>query len=215
MTFTFISGPGTLSGNQLTATGFGTIVVKASQAGDANYNAAADVTQNIAVAKTNQTITFPAVSSPTFGAASVPLAATASSALAVTYTVVSGPGSVSGSTLTITGAGTVVVQASQAGNLGSYNAAPDVSQSITVNKATLTNHHGVREPERWIGSNPAFTASYAGFVAGNGATSLTGTLTFTTAATSTSPPGAYPGHTWWRPTSHFEPATPLRLSPER
>jgi len=41
-------------------------------------------------------------------------------------------------------------------------------------------------------TNPAFTASYNGFVGGDGPGSLTGTLTCTTAATAASPVGNYP-----------------------
>jgi len=55
----------------------------------------------------------------------------------VTFSIVSGPGTVSGSTLTITGAGTVVVAANQAGNTN-YAAATQVTQSVVVNKATPT-----------------------------------------------------------------------------
>ena len=62
--------------------------------------------------------------------ASVTLAATASSGLAVTYTVM-GPATLSGNTLSFTGAGTVAVTASQAGN-ASYAAASPV----------ITVHHG-------------------------------------------------------------------------
>jgi hypothetical protein len=82
----------------------------------------------------SQTITFPALSSPvTFGVAPITLRATASSSLAVSYSA-TGPGTISGSTLTITGAGTVVVTASQTGN-ATYAAATPVSQSIVVNQA--------------------------------------------------------------------------------
>jgi hypothetical protein len=56
--------------------------------------------------------------------------ATVSSGLPVTYTV-TGPAAVSGSTLTVTGAGTVNVTANQVGN-GTYTAATSVSQSFTV-----------------------------------------------------------------------------------
>jgi hypothetical protein len=52
--------------------------------------------------------------------------------LTVTFSVVSGPGTVSGSTLTITGTGTVVVAANQAGN-ANYTAATQVTHSIVVN----------------------------------------------------------------------------------
>jgi len=79
-----------------------------------------------------QTISFSApASSVTYGTAPISLSATASSGLAVSFTVVSGPASVSGSALTILGAGTVVVAASQSGN-ATYSAAPTVTISLTV-----------------------------------------------------------------------------------
>jgi hypothetical protein len=52
----------------------------------------------------------------------------------VSYTVLSGPATVSGNVLTITGAGSVTVQASQAGNT-LYLPATPVSRTFTVNKA--------------------------------------------------------------------------------
>jgi hypothetical protein len=58
------------------------------------------------------------------------LTATASSGLPVTYTV-SGPASVSGSTLNVTGTGPVTVTAAQAGNV-SYAAAANVAQTFTA-----------------------------------------------------------------------------------
>jgi hypothetical protein len=67
----------------------------------------------------------------------ITLNATASSGLAVTYTVISGPATVSGNILTITGAGSVTVQANQAGN-AKYPPAPPVSQTFTVNQASQT-----------------------------------------------------------------------------
>jgi hypothetical protein len=85
-----------------------------------------------------QTITFTALSSPvTYGVSPIALSASASSGLAVTFSVVSGPGTISGSTLTITGAGTVVVAANQGGN-SNYAAATQVTQSVVVNQATQT-----------------------------------------------------------------------------
>ncbi|RYY20127.1 MAG: T9SS type A sorting domain-containing protein, partial [Sphingobacteriaceae bacterium] len=63
--------------------------------------------------------------------------ATASSGLAVSFNVTSGSATISGNTLTITAAGTVVVEASQAGN-ASFNAAKTVSQSFTVAPAGCT-----------------------------------------------------------------------------
>jgi hypothetical protein len=94
---------------------------------------AAVVTLNV---KTNQTITFNPVPTQTYGNSPIALVATASSGLPVTFSIVSGPATVSGSTLTITGAGTVVVNANQAGNAG-YNPAV-VEQSFNVNPAVLS-----------------------------------------------------------------------------
>ncbi|RYY22042.1 MAG: T9SS type A sorting domain-containing protein, partial [Sphingobacteriaceae bacterium] len=64
--------------------------------------------------------------------------ASASSGLPVSYRVVSGPATVSGNSLTITDAGTVVVEASQTGN-ASFNAAKTMSQSFTVVAASNSN----------------------------------------------------------------------------
>jgi len=60
------------------------------------------------------------------------VSATASSGLTVSFSVASGPATISGSTVTLTGAtGTVTVRASQAGN-GTYTAAADVDRSFAV-----------------------------------------------------------------------------------
>ncbi len=134
--FSVISGPGTVSGSTLTITGAGTVVVAANQAGNTNYAAATQVTQSIVVNQASQTITFTAPTSPvTYGVSPITLSASSTSGLAVTFSVVSGPGTVSGtngSTLTITGVGTVVVAANQAGNTN-YTAATAATQSIVVN----------------------------------------------------------------------------------
>jgi hypothetical protein len=80
---------------------------------------------------TAQTITFPAISN---GAANDPpfvLIGTSDSGLPLSYSVVSGPATISGNTVTITGVGLVTIQAAQGGN-GSYSAATPVSRSFTV-----------------------------------------------------------------------------------
>jgi hypothetical protein len=81
----------------------------------------------------NQTITFPNPGTLTYGVAPITLAASASSSLPVSYTVISGPATVSGSTLAITGAGSVTVQATQSGG-ANYAAATPVSVTFTVNE---------------------------------------------------------------------------------
>lgn len=52
-----VSGPATLSGSTLTVTGVGTVTVTASQAGNANYSAAASVTQSLTVNRATLTVT--------------------------------------------------------------------------------------------------------------------------------------------------------------
>ena len=137
VSYTF-SGPASISGTTLTITGAGTVSVTASQAGNANYNAATPVTQTIIVSPGNQTITFTGLpATATFGSAGpYTLNGSASSGLPVSYGV-SGPATLSGTTLTITGAGTVSVTASQAGN-ANFNAATPVTQTIIVGKASQT-----------------------------------------------------------------------------
>jgi hypothetical protein len=137
ITYSVLSGPATISGSTVTLTGAGTVVLQASQVAAGNYTAGTQ-SVTVTVATESQTISFTAPTSPvTYGVAPITLSATASSGLPVTFSVVSGPASISGSTLTITGAGTVVVAADQAGN-ANYSAATQVTQSIVVNQATQT-----------------------------------------------------------------------------
>ncbi|HEY0055782.1 MAG TPA: hypothetical protein VGB63_10530, partial [Pedobacter sp.] len=135
VTHSILSGPGSISGNTLSFTGAGTVVVQASQAGNDAFNPA---TANISivnsnVVKTAQTISF--TNTPTSASSSTPVAlsAVASSGLPVTYSVLSGPGSISGSTLNFTGTGTVVVQANQAGN----DAFNPVTATLTIVNSTV------------------------------------------------------------------------------
>jgi hypothetical protein len=126
-----------VSGSVLTITGAGSVTVQASQGGNTNYLSATSVSDTFTVNKATQTITFPNPGTQTYGVSSIRLTATASSGLPVSYTVSSGPASVSGSVLTITGAGSVTVQASQGGNTN-YLSATSVSDTFTVNKAAQT-----------------------------------------------------------------------------
>jgi autotransporter-associated beta strand protein len=91
---------------------------------------------NVTSGGTAQTITFPNPGTQTYGVAPITLTATAPGGT-VTYTVTSGPATVAGSTLTITGAGSVIVQANQAGTT-TYNAAPANNQTFTVSARAVT-----------------------------------------------------------------------------
>jgi hypothetical protein len=111
--------------------------ITANYGGDGNYTAATSPAISVQGEEVAQTITFGPPASPvTYGASPLTLNASASSGLAVAFTV-TGPATLSGGKLAFTGAGAVVVIASQGGN-DTYAAAPPVSQTITVNKATPT-----------------------------------------------------------------------------
>jgi hypothetical protein len=129
--FEVVSGPATVTGNTITLTGIGVVTVRASQSGDVNYNAAAAVEQSFTVAQGNQTISFEPLPDKAFGDAAFAITATATSGLPVAFEVVSGPATVTGSTIILTGVGVVTVRASQAGN-DTYSAAPAVEQSFCI-----------------------------------------------------------------------------------
>jgi hypothetical protein len=85
---------------------------------------------NIPLGLATQTIEFAAVSNQVV-TGQVVLAAAASSGLEVQFRVVSGPAQLSGSLLTFTGPGTVVVEASQSGD-ADWDAAPIVTNQFEV-----------------------------------------------------------------------------------
>jgi hypothetical protein len=131
-----------------------------------------------------QTITFTLASPVTYGVAPISLNGTASSGLAVSYTV-TGPATVSGSTLTITGAGTVTVTAHQPGD-ANYAAAADVAQTIVVNPALLTVT--ANNASRVFGAaDPVFAATISGYVNGDTSSVVSGAPSFTSTDTPTSP----------------------------
>lgn len=80
----------------------------------------------------NQTISFAAISDKPATAAPFTISATATSGLPVSFTIVSGPASISGNRITLNGtAGTVRVRATQNGN-AQWNPAPSVERSFNV-----------------------------------------------------------------------------------
>lgn len=93
------------------------------------------VSNSIAVSnKQDQVITFTDIPDKTYGDDPFVVKATASSNLPVVFSIVNGPAVLNGDTLTITGAGSITVQAYQAGN-DTINPA-SVTDTFTVNKAT-------------------------------------------------------------------------------
>ena len=106
------------------------------------YNISATASQatanfSITNLKGSQTINFPVIPQKTYGDPPLTLAATASSGLPVTFSLVSGPAALNGSTLNLFAAGNVVIRARQSGDVN-YNAATPVDQTIIVAKALPT-----------------------------------------------------------------------------
>jgi hypothetical protein len=132
------SGPATISGNIVTLTGVGSVWITASQAGNEYYEWAPSVTQTFYISKGAQTITFPAIPNKAYGDAPFALNATASSGLPVTYKVLSGPATVQGNMVTISGIGEVWIEASQAGNTN-YNLAASVGRNFFVTQPATTS----------------------------------------------------------------------------
>ncbi|HSS80901.1 MAG TPA: carboxypeptidase regulatory-like domain-containing protein [Gaiellaceae bacterium] len=162
--------------------------VTASFAGDASFDPSSGSASLTVYA--SQTITFPAISNFTWNGGSASLNASASSGLAVSYSVLSGPCSITGSTLTATHAGSCVVAADQAGN-ATYSAAPQVTRSATVDKASQTITVTTHAPASAV-FNDSFGVGASGGGSGNpvtfssaGACSNTGSSFTMTSGTGT------------------------------
>jgi hypothetical protein len=129
-----VSGPATVQGNLLTITAPGAVNLVAYQEGDASWRASDPVQTvlSIAPALEVQTITFPAIADRVPTSPAFTITASASSLLPVSFSLISGPATISGNTVTLTGAvGTVTIRSSQAGN-ASFAAANPETRSFTV-----------------------------------------------------------------------------------
>ena len=95
---------------------------------------------------------------------------------------------ISGNTLTIKGAGTATITATQAGDDEYKPFNKEFTLTVAKAQLTITANNATKN----VGdANPAFTASYDGFVGEENATVLTTQPTFTTSATADSPVGTY------------------------
>ena len=147
----------------------GTHTIAANLAPDTNYTAAS-ATGSLSVAGAAPVIQF-TVPPQIFGGAPLLLAANSNSSGAFTYSVVSGPATISGSTLTSTGIGTVVLAAAEAA-AGNY-AAANQSATFAVAAAAAV----------WLGNAPGTLSTF----------SLSGAALSPTAGFRGGGPGMVPG----------------------
>lgn len=136
-----------------------------------------------------QKIAFDPLGSVTYGAAPVPLSATGGgSGNPVTFTVISGPGTIVAGMLRVDGAGDIIVEANQAGSK-LFQVANPVRQTLSVIKANLALD--VADAQRnYGGAIPSFSYIATGFVSGDDLGDLVGLTTISSALT-TSVPGTY------------------------
>jgi hypothetical protein len=120
----------------LVPTGVGTITLTASQAGNVNVVIAPSVGQPVVITPGAQTITFAPLATNRYGTAPITLTATSSAGLPMTFTSsATNVAAISGNTLTITGAGSAKITASQPGSK-LWAPAKAITQSLTVTKAS-------------------------------------------------------------------------------
>ena len=197
-----VSGPATYTFNTSLVNGVATFNLTGTAiAQSGSYTVTVGTTTTTSVAATtpaivtvnslSQAILFNTVGNPVYGVAPLALAATASSGLGVTYTV-TGPATISGSTLTVTGVGSVTVTAHQPGN-SSYSAASDVARNFNVTPAmlTVTPNNVIKS---FGAAVPPLTYTITGYVNGDAVEYpvVSGIPALSTSVTTLTPVGSYP-----------------------
>lgn len=153
-------------GNTVQINGAGTCMITASQAGNANYLAATDVSQSFTVNQASQTISFGTLASKLITDIPFTLNATGGASGNPIIYVSSNPSvaNISGNTVTIMGAGTTTITASQSGN-SNYQAAIDVSQNLVVNLLSQTITFNALSSK--LITDPPFQLNASGGASGN------------------------------------------------
>ena len=135
----------TISGNTVTITGVGETNIIATQAGDANYLEAAYVTRKLIVNKIPQIINIATLPEKTYEDTPFVLPSITDKGLAISYrSTNTDVATVSGNTVTIVGAGTTEIVASQEGD-AYHKAASPVTRTLTVNRKAQTITFGALE----------------------------------------------------------------------
>jgi len=155
------------NGSTVTALAAGNCTIVADQAGNANYTAAPQATQIIAVSAGAQSVSFGPVPAISVGGSGTVSATGGASGNAVTFTsttpTICTTGGTNGSTVTALAAGNCTIAANQAGN-ANYTAAPQATQTITVSAGAQSVSFG---PVPAISVGGSGTVSATGGASGN------------------------------------------------
>ena len=162
------AGVCTIAGTSVSFVGGGTCTINANQPGNGTYQAAPQAQQSFTIAaspppKSPQTIHFTssAPAGAVVGGSAYNVTATASSGLAVVFSATAGSAgicSVSGSTVSLVGAGTCTINADQSGN-GSFLAAPQVQQSFSIGAAPQSISFTSSPPVSAVVGGSAYTVT--------------------------------------------------------
>ena len=172
----------TVSGSTVNLVSAGACTLQATQAGNTTFAAATPVSASFTVTMLAPKISF-TVPNQSYGAAAYSVSASSNSTGVFTYTVTSGPAIVSGSMLTLTGIGTVTLQASEAADVNYTAGTKTASFTVAATGLQVTANNTTR---LYGAANPVFTGTVLG-----AKSSDMFSESFTTTATPTSPVGSY------------------------
>lgn len=131
------AGVCTSSGSTVTGVSAGSCTIAANQAGNLQYNAAAQVTQSFNVDKANQTIHFGTAPTIVVGGTGVVFAFTSAGFAAIKDSSTPSVCTISGNTVTGGTVGTCTITGDHHGN-ANYYAAPQATQSFAIGKGSQT-----------------------------------------------------------------------------
>lgn len=158
------------NGTSISLIDVGTCIIRATQAGNSQFNVATQVDQSFTVTQASQALTFNSLENQIYGVAEYSISGTASSTSSLqpifttaTPSVCSTGGS-NGVNVSIVAAGTCTINADQPGS-SRYLAAPTVSRSFTVSPKALTAGSSFVASRVYNGSN-APGAATVGAVSG-------------------------------------------------
>ena len=144
ISFSILSGPARVNGNTITLDGTsGTVIVRASQTGNDDYKPATNYDRSFIVnpapiEKINQLISFQAIPDKLTTTTSFTINATATSGLPISFSILSGPATITNNQVTLTGeTGSVVIRANQVGN-EQYLPARTVDRPFSVKAPEVT-----------------------------------------------------------------------------